>query len=323
MLGPVAALLVVGTIASGAVAPDAAAQDYPDKPIRIIVPFTPGGSSDILARTFAQRAALGQPILVENVPGATGAIGLTRVAKSAPDGYTLAMGASATFVISPHFNFKLSYDPIRDFVPIAILAVTPNALVVNANLPANSVGELVALAKANPGKLNFASIGTGTGHQLMGEMLRRSAGIDIVNVPYKGSPQALTALLAGEVQLFFFPAFVDALSHLQSGRLRALGVADSRRSQAAPEIPTLPELGHQIVSPAWHALVAPAGTRNAIVQRLAAEVQRVNSLEEVKQILAKQGSETRSMAPEALLEYIVSEHARYGRLIRDIGVKAE
>lgn len=323
MLRPVASAIMMGMIALGAAVPDTAAQDYPAKPIRLIIPFAAAGSADIFGRTFAQRAALGQPIVVENVPGAAGAIGLTRAAKSAPDGYTLSMGATSTFAVSPHINTKLSYDPIKDFVPIVILGLISNALVVNATVPANSVSELVALAKANPGKLNYASLGTGSTHHLLGEMLRRLADIDIVHVPYKGNAQALTALLAGEVQLFFFPAFVDAMSHLQNGRLRALGVVDSRRSPAAPDIPTLPELGYQIVAPTWHILVAPAGTPNAIVRRLAAEVQRVNSLEEMKQILATQGAEQRSMAPDALREYVSAEHARYARIIREIGIKAD
>ena len=321
MLRPVASAILMGMIALGAAVPDAAAQDYPAKPIRLIVPFAAGGSADILGRVFAQRAALGQPIVVEDVPGATGAIGLTRAAKSAPDGYTLSTGATSTFVISPHINTKLSYDPIKDFVPVAILGMITSVLVVNGNVPVNSVSELVTLAKANPGKLNYASLGTGSSHHLHGEQLRRAADIDIVHVPYKGSPQALTALLAGEVQLFFFPAFVDAISHLQSGRLRALAVADSRRSPAAPDVPTLSELGYPIEAPTWHILVAPAGTPSAIVQRLAAEAERVTSLEEVKQILAKQGVEPRIMAPDALRKYVIEQFASYGRIIREIGIK--
>ena len=197
----------------------AVAQDYPAKPIRLIIPF-PAGSSDVHGRTFAQRAALGQPVVVENVPGANGAIGLTRTAKSAPDGYTLSMAATSTFAVSPHINLKLSYDPLKDFVPIAMHARTTSVLVVNGNVPARSVGELVALAKASPGKFNYASIGTGSTNHLLGELFRRAAGIDIVHVPYKGKAPGLTALLAGEVQFFFFPAFTDSMPRLCSGRLR-------------------------------------------------------------------------------------------------------
>jgi tripartite-type tricarboxylate transporter receptor subunit TctC len=196
-------------------------------------------------------------------------------------------------------------------------------LVVNGNVPANSVGELIALAKANPGKLNYASIGTGSTNHLLGEMFRRAAGIDIIHVPYKGNGPGLTALLAGEVQFFFFPAFVDAMLHIRSGRLRALAVADSRRSPAAPDIPTLTELGYELVAPAWFVMVAPAGTPGAIVQRLAAEVQRVNSLDEVKRFLGEQGAEPGNLSPEALAQFIAAEYARYGRMIREAGIKAE
>lgn len=173
----------------------AAAQNYPAKPIRLIVPFAPGGSSDIFARSFAQRANLGQPIVVENVPGATGTIGLIRTARAPADGYTLAMGATSTFVVSPHFNDNIGYDPIKDFEPVAIMAQILAALVVNESLGIRSVKELVALAKANPGKLNYASLGNGSTHHLLGEMLKKSAEIEIVHVPYKGNPQALAALL--------------------------------------------------------------------------------------------------------------------------------
>jgi len=323
MFRPVASVLVVGIIALGAAGANSMAQDYPDKPIRIIVAFAAGGSADIFVRAFAQRATLGQPILVENVAGASGAIGLARAAKSAPDGYTLTTAATSTFAVSPHINAKLPYDPIKDFVPIAMFGKIIAALTVNAAVPANTVGELVALAKANPGKLNYASLGVGSAHHMLGELLRRRAGIDIVHVPYKGSPQAQTALLAGEVQFFFFPAFVDAVGHLQSGRLRALGVVDTRRSPAAPEVPTLTELGYDIVAPTWHILVAPAGTPEAIVRRLSAEVQRVNSLDDMKRILAQQGADATYSTPEALKEYLAAEYARYARIIRELGIKAD
>ena len=313
----------MGLVMLGAAVCETAAQDYPTKPIRLLVPFAAGGSADILGRIFAQRAALGQPIVVENLPGATGAIGLTRGAQSAPDGYTLSTGATSTFVISPHINSKLTYDPIRDFEPIAVLGTITSVLVVNSNLPARTVSELVTLAKANPGKLNYASLGTGSSHHLGAEQFRRNTGIDIVHVPYKGNPQALNALLAGEVHLFSFPVFVDGISHLHSGRLRALAVADSRRSQAAPDIPTFAELGYPIERPAWHILVAPAATPNAIVQRLAAEVQRIFSLDDVKQMIAKIGVESRNMTPEALRKYIADQYASYGRLIQEIGIKVD
>ena len=320
---PIACAILTAMIALGGSVRNTAAEDYPAKPIRLIVPFAAAGSADIFARAFAQRAALGQPIVVENMPGASGAIALTRAAKSAPDGYTLTTAATSTFAVSPHINTKLAYDPLKDFVPIGAFGQIVAALTVNADLQVNSVSELVALAKARPGKLNYASLGTGSAHHMLGEMLRRAAGINIVHVPYKGNAQALSALLAGEVQLFFFPAFVDAASHLQSGRLRALGVVNTHRSPAAPSVPTLLELGYDIVAPTWHILVAPAGTPNAIVKRLAAEVERVKSMEDVKQMMARQGAEPLSMTPEELKQYLADEYARYARIVRETGIKSD
>lgn len=319
-------LLVAVTLAvwvAATAVESAAAEDYPVKPIRLIIASAPGGSADIYGRAFAQRAALGQPIVVENVPGGTGVIGLTRAARSPADGYTLSIGATASFAVSPNINTKLGYDPLKDFDPIAILGQSFSALVVNAGVPATSVSQLIALAKANPGKLNFASIGTGSTHHLLGEMFRRLAGINIVHVPYKGNAQALLALLSGEVQLFFFPVFVDAMPHLASGRLRALGVVMPQRTPLAPEVPTFTELGYDIVAPSWHVLVAPAGTPAPIVQRLAAEVHRISSLEDMKRVFAQLGAEPSELTPEALKEYIAAEYARYRRIVREANISPE
>jgi len=298
------------------------AQDYPAKPIRLIVSF-PSGSSDVLGRAFAQYAALGQPLVVENVSGANGAIGLTRVAKSAPDGYTIALAATTNLAVSPHLNSHLPYDPLKDFAPIALFARVPIVLVVNAAVPARSVDELVAFARAHPGKLNYGSIGTGSTGHLLGETLRRQAGIDVVHVPYKGIALGITALLAGDVQFFFFPVFVDAAAQVRSGALRPLAVVQSRRSPAAPDLPTLPELGYPLEAAAWFALIAPAGTPEAIVQRLAQEVRRVLSLEATKRFLEGRGIEAGDLGPEELKAYIASEHARYGRMVRETGVRVE
>jgi len=298
------------------------AQDYPAKPIRLIVSF-PAGSSDVLGRAFAQYATLGQPLVVENVSGANGAIGLTRVAKSAPDGYTIALGATTNLAVSPHLNSKLPYDPLKDFEPIALFARVPIVLVVNAAVPARSVDELVAFARAHPGKLNYGSIGTGSTGHLLGEMLRRQAGIDAVHVPYKGIALGITGLLAGDVHYFFFPVFVDAAAQVRSGALRPLALVDSRRSPVAPDLPTLPELGYPLEAAAWFALIAPAGTPGAIVQRLAREVRRVLSLDAMKRFLEGRGIEAGDLGPEELKAYIASEHARYGRMVRETGVRVE
>jgi len=298
------------------------AQDYPAKPIRLIVSF-PAGSSDVLGRAFAQYATLGQPLVVENVSGANGAIGLTRVAKSAADGYTIALGATTNLAVSPHLNSKLPYDPLKDFEPIALFARVPIVLVLNAAVPARSVDELVALARAHPGKLNYGSIGTGSTGHLLGEMLRRQASIDAVHVPYKGIALGITALLAGDVHYFFFPVFVDAAAQVRSGALRPLALVDSRRSPAAPDLPTLPELGYPLEASAWFALIAPAGTPEAIGQRLAREVRRVLSLDAMKRFLESRGIEAGDLEPDELKAYITSEHARYGRMVRETGVRVE
>ncbi len=309
-----AALALASLPTGAALSAELTAQDYPARPIRLIVSF-PAGSSDVLGRAFAQHAALGQPVVVENVPGANGA---------APDGHTVALGATTNLAVSPHLNSKLPYDPLKDFAPIALLARVPIVLVVNAAVPARSVAELVALARAHPGKLNYGSIGAGSTGHLLGEMLRRTAGIDIVHVPYKGAAPGVTALLAGEVQFFFFPVFVDARALVRSGALRPLALVDSRRSAVAPDLPTLPELGYPLEAAAWFALIAPAGTPEAIVQRLAREVRRVLSLEAMRRfLLDDHGIEAGDLGPEALKAYIASEHARYGRMVRETGVQVE
>jgi len=317
-----AALALASLPTGAALSAELTAQDYPARPIRLIVSF-PAGSSDVLGRAFAQYATLGQPVVVENVSGANGAIGMTRLAKSAPDGYTIAVGATTNLAVSPHLNSKLPYDPLKDFAPIALLARVPIVLVVNAAVPARSVDELVAFARAHPGKLNYGSIGIGSTGHLLGEMLRRQASIDAVHVPYKGIALGITGLLAGDVQYFFFPVFVDAAAQVRSGALRPLALVDSRRSPVAPDLPTLPELGYPLEAAAWFALIAPAGTPGAIVQRLAREVRRVLSLDAMKRFLEGRGIEAGDLGPEELKAYIASEHARYGRMVRETGVRVE
>lgn len=315
------AALLISSSAAGIFPAAAQAQSYPARPIRLIIPFGPG-STDVLGRAYALRAALGQPLVVENVPGANGAIGLTRAANAAPDGYTIAIGATATLAVAPHTNRQLSYHPLKDFAPIALLSRVPPVLAVNAAGAVHSLGDLIALAKANPGKINFASSGPGSTGHLLGEMLRQAAGIDVVHVPYKGSAASLTALLAGEVQ-FAIGAIIEPMPLIRAGRLRALGIADSHRSPLAPAIPTLRELGYAVEGVAWFGLVAPAGTPAPIVQRLAAEVERIGSLDEMRRFLAEQGAEPGNLGPRAFGELIAAEYSRYERIIRATGTKAE
>jgi tripartite-type tricarboxylate transporter receptor subunit TctC len=316
------AALALASLLTTALISDLRAQEYPAKPIRLIVSF-PAGSSDVLGRAFAQYAMLGQPLVVENVSGANGAIGLGRLAKSAPDGHTIALGATTNLAVSPHLNSHLPYDPLKDFEPIALFARVPIVLVASAAVPARSVDELVAFARAHPGKLNYGSIGIGSTGHLLGEMLRRQAGVNVVHVPFKGIALGITALLAGDVHYFFFPVFVDAAAQVRSGALRPLALVDSRRSPVAPDLPTLPELGYPLEASAWFALIAPAGTPEAIVQRLAREVRRVLSLDAMKRFLESRGIEAGDLGPEELKAYIASEHARYGRMVRETGVRVE
>src|SRR5512144_2335881 len=261
--------LLVAGFAAGAWA-----QDYPTKPIRIVVPFPPGGATDLLARAVAQRLTekWGQAVLVDNRPGAGGNIGSELVAKSAPDGYTLEMGTVGTHSINASLYAKMPYDHVKDFVPIILVAGVPNVLVVNPALPVNSVQELVAYAKANPGKLNFASSGNGTSIHLSGELFKVMAGVQMTHVPYKGSAPALQDLIGGQVQLMF-DNLPPSLPQIKAGKLRALAVTTATRSPALPDLPTIAESGLPgFEASSWFGIVAPAGTPPAIVAKLNAEV---------------------------------------------------
>jgi tripartite-type tricarboxylate transporter receptor subunit TctC len=291
------------------------AQDWPTRPIRLIIPF-PAGTTDILGRAYATRAQLGQPVVAENVPGASGAIGYQRVARAAPDGYTLAVASTGTFAVSPSLNPKVGYDPLRDFTPIAMYTRLPIVLVVHPETPAQNVKELIDYAKRNPGKLNYASVSPGTTSHILGEMMKLQAGIDVVHIPYKGGAPALTALLAGEVHMLF-SSLIEAMGHIQSGRIRALGLADARRVAALPNVPTLPELGLAMDTPIWYGLFAPAGTPEPIVRRIAADVQRIAGLDDMKRFLASQGGEATYLGPEPFREHLARELEKYGRVVRE------
>lgn len=313
----IGAAMLVGALA---LALPAAAQDFPTRPIRLIVPFTPG-TTDTLARAIAQRAQLGQPIVVENVPGATGAIGYQRAARAPADGYTLTIGSTGTFAVSPNYNPKIGFDPIGEFAPIAMYARLPIVLVMPPSLPVKTIPDLVAYARANPGKLNYASVSPGTTSHILGEMLKQATGMQIEHIPYKGGTPALVALLGGEVQLLF-ASLLEAMQHIQAGKIRALGVADARRATALPDVPTLAELGLNLDTPIWYGLFAPARTPAPVVQKLAAEVLRIAAQDDFKQFLAAQGAEPANLAPEAFRELVAREHAKYGKVIRDANLRA-
>jgi tripartite-type tricarboxylate transporter receptor subunit TctC len=312
-------ILVVASGCSG----DCAAQNYPAKPVKIVVPWPAGGGTDTVARIVGQKLseALGQPFVVENRPGATGMIGAEFVVKSAPDGYTL-MAATPPLIYTPSLYPTLRYDPLADFAPISMLVMMPNFLVVNPALPAKSVKELIALAKAHPGKLTYASSGTGSGGHLVAELFKQRAGITMLHVPYKGTAPAVNDTVAGQADLMF--ADPSSIGLIRAGRLRALAVTASRRAYALPEVPTLIESGlPQFDVWNWYFMVAPAAVPRETIQRLNAEIVRVLQQPEVKDHLTGLGLDPASSTPQALADFMRSERDRWAALIRSAGIKPD
>ena len=301
------------------------AQTYPSRPVRFVVPFPPGGGVDIVARALGDKLAprLGQPVVVENKPGGGTTIGTDAVAKSAPDGYTILVSGIASQAIVHHMHPKRPFDMQRDFAPVARIADGTIAFVVPASSKANSVQEFVALAKANPGKLTYASSGVGGIIHLTGEMFRQAAGIDITHVPYKGTTQILPDILDGRVDLALdsLPAY---LPHIQSGKVKVFAVASRTRSALLPNLPTMAEAGVPgVVSNTDYALYAPAGTRREIVTRLYRETSAVLEMADFRAKLASQSIEVRGGTPEALGAELAEEIEKWGRVIRAANVKPE
>jgi len=303
----------------------AAAQNF-TKQVHIIVPYAPGGTSDILARLLAPKLqqALGQPFLVENKPGAGGNIGADFVAKSAPDGYTIGMGAIATHAINPALMANVPYDPIRDFRHLALVVQVPNVLVVNPELPARSVKELIALAKAQPGKLDFASGSTGSTGHLAGELFKQMTGTYMVHIPYKGAPPAVVDLLAGRVHLMF-DNLASALPNVRAGKLRALAVTTLRRSSALPDLPTLDESGLQgFDMTTWWGLMGPAKLPPDVVQRLSVEILKAMDSADVRERLRAMGMEGSPLrTPEQFTAFVEAEAKLYARLVKVSGAKPD
>ncbi|MGZ8268274.1 MAG: tripartite tricarboxylate transporter substrate binding protein [Burkholderiales bacterium] len=300
----------------------AAAQGYPARPIRYIVPQAPGGSSDTLARLITQRVgdALGQPLVVDNRPGATGIIGAEVVARANPDGYTLLQVATS-HATNPAMQAKLPYDSVRDFKPISLLSQQPNIWLVHPSVPVKNIKELIAYAKAKPGQLNFASSGTGGSQHLSGELLKAMAGIEMVHIPYKGSPPALVDVLAGRVPLMS-STMPPALPHIKSGKVRVLAVTSAKRSPALPDVPTVGESGvpgYEAI--AWQGLLAPAGTPQAVVARVNAEFVKVLKQPDIVSKLNEQGFETVASTPEWFAAYIKTEIQKWTKVIRAAGLK--
>ena len=307
------------------IATAASAQSYPDKSVRMVVPFAAGaGSNDIMARLVAQKLsdALGQQFVVDNRPGASGIIGTDIVAKAPPDGYTVLM-MSLTFTVNPSLFSKLPYDTVRDLIPVTMVASAPLMLVVHPSVPAKSVTEFIAYAKANPGKLNFGSGGPGTTPHLAGEMIKTMAGIQVTHIPYKGGAPALTDLVAGQIQ-FMCENIPGTLPFAKAGKLRALAVTDLKRSPLLLELPTLDEAGlkgYQIVG--WNGLFVPAGTPQPIVNRLNAEVVKALALPDVKNRLATLGADAVGDTPQHFAVFIKAEIPKWAKVVKDAGLKIE
>ncbi|MBI3707143.1 MAG: tripartite tricarboxylate transporter substrate binding protein [Proteobacteria bacterium] len=303
----------------------AAAQSYPSKPIRLIVPYAPGGAAGILARVAADRMThgLGQPIIVDHRPGAGTIIGVDLAAKAAPDGYTLVMGTVTSHAMVTSLSTNVPFDPEKDFAPISLIASLPFILVVHPSVPAASVAELVALAKARPGQLNYGSAGNGTSNHLAGELFKSAAGLDMVHIPYRGSGPAMLDLVGGQIPLMF-DLTITALPQIAGGKVRALAITSARRSALAPALPTMAEAGApgvEVVS--WFGILAPAGTPPAIVTRLNAEIVKAMQAPDVKELLAGQGADALTSTPQEFAAYISAERAKWARVVREAGIKPE
>jgi tripartite-type tricarboxylate transporter receptor subunit TctC len=320
------AALAASLAVAAAVPPAALAQTaFPTRPIRIVVPFPPGGTTDILARAAAQKMAEAwkEQAVVDNRPGAGGNIGAELVAKAPPDGYTMLMGTVGTHSINASLYAKMPYDHVRDFAPVILVAAVPNVLVVHPSVPVNSVAELIAYAKANPGRLNFASSGSGTSIHLAGELFKVMAGVTMTHVPYKGSAPAIADLVGGQVQLMF-DNLPSALPQIKAGRLRALGVTSAQRAPALPDVPTIAESGLPgYEASSWFGLLAPAGTPKDVVAKVNGEVARWLASPEAKEKLLSQGANAAGGTPEDFARHIAAETAKWQQVVKASGAKVD
>jgi len=302
----------------------APAQAYPSKPIRLVLPFPAGGPTDIVGRILGQKLseALGQPVVQDNRPGAGGNLGADQVAKSPPDGYTLLL-SSPSISISPSLYKKMPYDPQKDLAPISLIAGIPNVMLVHPSVPAKTLKEFVALAKARPGKLNFGSGGAGTTNHLASELLKTLTKTDIVHVPYKGSNQAMLALLGGEVDMVVI-AVPPALPQIEAGRVRPLAVLNENRVATLPKVPTSKEAGiDNFVVPVWYGILVAGNTPRDIVNRLNTELGKIVAMPDVKERLAAAGVEPYHSTPDRFASFIKSEAVRYGQVIKNAGIQPE
>jgi len=302
----------------------ARAQSYPSRPIRFIVPFAPGGGTDIIARVVGQQLndALGQPVVIDNRGGAGSVLGTELAAKAPPDGYTLLLG-NISLAFNAWLYKKLSYNAITDLAPVTLVAVQPNIVVIHPALPVKAIKDFAEFARREPGKLTYASAGTGSGTHLAGEMLKTSLGIDLIHVPYKGTGPALIDLVGGQVNMMV-STFASALPHMKSGRLRPLGVTSAKRSAAAPDVPTLIEQGVAGYDySTWYALFAPAGTSRFVIERLSKETAKLLAMPDIRQKLDAQGVDPQSSTPAELGRYVRSETEKWGKVVRSAGISPQ
>jgi tripartite-type tricarboxylate transporter receptor subunit TctC len=301
------------------------AQTYPSKPIKLVVTFPAGGGADFVGRVIASKLtdALGQPVVIDNRAGAGGMVGNDVIAKSAPDGYSLLLGAAGALTIAPNLYEKVTFDTMKDFEPVALIASSPFVLTVNPAVPANTLAEFTALAKANPGKYNFGSSGTGGAPHLAGELYKSMSGANIVHVPYKGLAPAITDLLGGQIQVLFADVGL-VLPHIKAGKLKAIAVTGSRRSAALPDVPTMIEAGLPgYTAGTWYGILAPTGTAAPIVARLNAEVRKAVALPDVQSQFATQGVDPAPSTPEQFAGLIRDDFTKWSKLIKEVKIKAE
>ncbi len=301
------------------------ASTYPSKPIKLIIPYAVGGSTDqtgrLMAKSLSER--LGQAVVVENRAGAGGTLGQDFVAKASADGYTLLFSAAGPLTVTPHTYAKLSYDPVKSFEPIALVATQPLLLAVKPGLKADSVAELIAQAKANPGKLSYGSFGNGSAAHLAGEYFKTLTGVDMVHVPYKGSGPALVDLVAGQIDLMF-DVFSTSAPLVKAGKLRALAITSTKRSPQFPQVPTMQQAGVAgFEAGTWFGLLAPAGTPRPVIDKLSAAVNAALGEKELQETLASQGASVRGGTPEQFRSYFLAEYDKWGRIVKSAGVTAD
>lgn len=321
----VAGITVGATLSATVHAQSAAKKEYPTRPLRLILPQSPGGPTDIIGRLIAQKLGdnLGQTVVPDNRAGAAGSVGCEIAARAAPDGYTLLLGPPGCLTINPSLYPKLPYAPLRDFEPITQLTSGPEMLVVHPSVPAQSVKELIALVKSKPGAFNFSSGGAGTPNHLASELFKSAAGLDMAHVPYKGTGPALAAVMSGQVQMMM-AGLPPALPQVKAGKLRGLAVTSPQRSRSAPEVPTVAESGFPgFEMGSWHSILAPAKTPKPIITLLHAELVKTLAQSDVKERFASQGLETVGSTPEQFREHLQRETAKYAKVIKAVGIKPD